>query len=108
MTDGAARGVGEETWNVLLADNAELARWLSFAELMRIGRLNRSFKCMFERALGFLWRSRSAACARAELSHTVGCAVRFGQTEHVRILMPLLVRAAEAGGGAGGDKSVVP
>jgi len=63
---------------------------------------------MFERALGFLWRSRSAACARAELSHTVGCVVRFGQTEHVRILMPLLVRAAEAGGGAGGGKSVVP
>ena len=100
--------VAEETWNVLLADNAELARWLSFAELTRIGLLNRSFKRMFERALGFLWRSRSAACARAELSHTVGCAVRFGKTEHVRILMPLLVRAAEAGGGAGGDKSVVP
>ena len=100
--------VGVDTWNVLFADNGELARWLSFAELTRIGLLNRSFKCMFERALGFLWRSRSAACARAELSHTVGCVVRFGQTEHVRILMPLLVRAAEAGGGAGGGKSVVP
>jgi hypothetical protein len=100
--------VGVDTWNLLVADNGELARWLSFAELTRIGLLNRSFKRMFEQALGFLWRSRSAACARAELSHTVGCAVRFGQTEHVRILMPLLVRAAEAGGGAGGDKSVVP
>jgi ankyrin repeat protein len=93
-----ARGVEEDTWNVLLMENAELARWLSFRELMQIGLLNRSFKSMFERALGFVWRSRSAACARGELSHTVKRAVRFGKAEHVRILMPLVVRAAEPDG----------
>lgn len=91
-------GLEHDAWNVLLCDNAELATWLSFTELLRTGLLNRSFKRVFERALSFLWRSRSAACARGELTHTAKLAVRFGKTEHVRILMPLVVRAA---GGAG-------
>ena len=90
-------------WPVLFDANAELANWLSFGELLRLGQLNRSFRSTFEHNLGFLWRSRGAACdddakgsaaSRAERRRVARRAVRFGKTEHVRILMPMMLRAA--------------
>jgi ankyrin repeat protein len=104
MAATAAGGREQEAWQ-LLVESAELARWLSFRELMQIARLSRGFRRMFERALGFLWRSRSAACARAELSHVVKRAVSCGKAAQVRILVPLVVarnletaQGAQAGG----------
>jgi ankyrin repeat protein len=90
MAATAAGGREQEAWQ-LLVESAELARWLSFRELMQIARLSRGFRRMFERALGFLWRSRGAACARAELSHVVKRAVSCGRAAQVRILVPLVV-----------------
>jgi hypothetical protein len=90
MTATAAGGREEEAWK-LLVENAELARWLSFRELMQIALLSRSFKRLFDLALSFLWRSRGAACAHTELSHVVKRAVWCGKASHVRILMPLVV-----------------
>jgi hypothetical protein len=90
MAATAAGGREEEAWQ-LLVESAELARWLSFRELTQLALLSRGFKRLFDRALSFLWRSRGAACARAELSHVVKRAVSCGKAAHVRILVPLVV-----------------
>ena len=104
MAATAAGGREEAAWK-LLVENAELARWLSFRELTQLARLSRGFRRMFERALGFLWRSRGAACARAELSHVVKRAVSCGKAAQVRILVPLVVaRNPEMAEGAGAQR----
>jgi len=90
MAATAAGGREEEAWQ-LLVESAELARLFSFRELTQLARLSRGFKRLFDRALSFLWRSRGAACARAELSHVVKRAVSCGKASQVRILVPLVV-----------------
>ena len=104
MAATAAGGREEEAWQ-LLVESAELARLFSFRELTQLARLSRGFKRLFDRALSFLWRSRGAACARAELSHVVKRAVSCGKAAQVRILVPLVVaRNLETAQGAQGPQ----
>ena len=58
----------DEVWRVLLGEGM-LATLLSFGELTRLPRLNRSSRRLHDAAWRAIWRARSKACSGAELAH---------------------------------------
>jgi hypothetical protein len=71
------------TWRVLLGEGL-LATWLSFSELTRVGRLNRSYQRQHNNAWRAIWRDRSKTCGAAELERILRLTITSGKAAHVR------------------------
>jgi hypothetical protein len=77
---------GDDLWRVILGEGL-LATSLSFSELTRLGRLNRSSRRLHEAAWRAIWRTRSKTCDGAELEHILRLSVTLGKADHVRELV---------------------
>jgi hypothetical protein len=56
-----------------------MTTWLSFSDLARLSRLNRSSRCLDEAAWRAIWRESSKACCGAELARILRLAITKGK-----------------------------
>ena len=77
---------GDDVWRVILGEGL-LATSLSFSELTRLGRLNRSSRRLHDATWRAIWRARSKTCGGAELERILRLSVTLGKADHVRELM---------------------
>ena len=87
--------MGDEVWRVLLGEGM-LATCLSFGELTRLARLNRSSRRLHDAAWRAIWRARSKACSGAELAHILRLAITKGKVAHVRELVRPMAEQGDA------------
>ena len=87
--------MGDEVWQVLLGEGM-LATCLSFGELTRLARLNRSSRRLHDAAWRAIWRARSKACSGAELAHILRLAITKGKVAHVRELVRPMAEQGDA------------
>ena len=87
--------MGDEVWRVLLGEGM-LATCLSFGELTRLARLNRSSRRLHDAAWRAIWRARSKACSGAELAHILRLAITKGKVAHVRELVRPMTEQGDA------------
>ena len=87
--------MGDEVWRVLLGEGM-LATCLSFGELTRLARLNRSSRRLHDAAWRAIWRARSKACSGAELAHILRRAITKGKVAHVRELVRPMTEQGDA------------
>ena len=87
--------MGDEVWRVLLGEGM-LATCLSFGELTRLARLNRSSRRLHDAAWRAIWRARSKACSGAELAHILRLAITKGKVAHVRELVRPMTEQSDA------------
>jgi len=85
----------DEVWRVLLGEGM-LATLLSFGELTRLARLNRSSRRLHDAAWRAIWRARSKACSGAELAHILRLAITKGKVAHVRELVRPMTEQGDA------------
>ena len=69
---------------------------LSFGELTRLARLNRSSRRLHDAAWRAIWRARSKACSGAELAHILRLAITKGKVAHVRELVRPMAEQGDA------------
>ena len=77
---------GDDVWRLLLGEGL-LETSLSFGELARLGRLNRSSLRLHNAAWCAIWCARSQRCGGAELGRILRLAVILGKAVHVRKLL---------------------
>ena len=77
---------GDDVWRVLLGEGL-LATSLSFGELTRLGRLNRSCRRLHDAAWRAIWRACSKTCGGAELGRILRLTITLGKAAHVRELV---------------------
>ena len=87
--------MGDQVWRVLLGEGM-LATCLSFGELTRLARLNRSSRRLHDAAWRAIWRARSKACSGAELAHILRLAITKGKVAHVRELVRPMTEQGDA------------
>ena len=87
--------MGDEVWRVLLGEGM-LATCLSFGELTRLARLNRSSRRLHDAAWRAIWRARSKACSGTELAHILRLAITKGKVAHVRELVRPMTEQGDA------------
>ena len=85
----------DQVWRVLLGEGM-LATCLSFGELTRLARLNRSSRRLHDAAWRAIWRARSKACSGAELAHILRLAITKGKVAHVRELVRPMAEQGDA------------
>ena len=85
----------DQVWRVLLGEGM-LATCLSFGELTRLARLNRSSRRLHDAAWRAIWRARSKACSGAELAHILRLAITKGKVAHVRELVRPMTEQGDA------------
>ena len=73
-----------------------LATLLSFGELTRLARLNRSSRRLHDAAWRAIWRARSKACCGAELARILLLAIAKGKVAHVRELVRPMTEQGDA------------
>jgi hypothetical protein len=77
---------GDDVWRLLLGE-CLLAASLSFVELTRLSRLNRSSLRLHDSAWRAIWCCSSKSCSSAELERILRLAVTLGKADHVRELV---------------------
>ena len=87
--------MGDDVWRGLLGEGM-LATLLSFGELTRLARLNRSSRRLHDAAWRAIWRARSKACSGAELAHILRLAITKGKVAHVRELVRPIAEQGDA------------
>jgi hypothetical protein len=70
--------MGYDVWRVLMGGGV-MTTWLSFSDLTRLSRLNRSSRCLHEAAWRAIWRQSSKACCGAKLARILRLAITKGK-----------------------------
>ena len=86
---------GDDVWRVLLGE-VLLATSLSFGELTRLGRLNRSCRRLHDAAWRAIWRACSKTCGGAELGRILRLTITLGKAAHVRELVRPMTEQGDA------------